>query len=302
MKFAVAVILYNPENSVMEQITIYQSLFNYVYLIDNSENVNDELLKYIHGNERFKYVSMNGNKGMSEALNEAFTMADRDNIDFLLTMDQDSKYSEVNICNMIKYIRENDDPSVAIYVANFAKIYWDKNYNQMIIGRYLLDKDEVKEVDMCLTSSSYTRVSAIIPLLPLKNYFIGYIDNFLSTELKENGYKLIRVGCSQFEQQVGSPVVYSKLNESLRILHHSPVRYYYMIRNNYYYQERFSYNKNCVKSSRIMRMRFLFNILIGEKNKINKLKACWLGFVDYKKRVIGEISEKYVFMIEGNKR
>ncbi len=50
-----------------------------------------------------KYYSMQGNKGIAAALNKGVHMAYKDGFDYLLTMDQDSKFNE-GILN--KYVKE----------------------------------------------------------------------------------------------------------------------------------------------------------------------------------------------------
>ncbi len=291
MKYAVAVVLYNPSISVEEHISVYLSVsfFYKVYIVDNSDDENINLSNVILSNNRVQYISMNGNKGMSIALTAAYNIAMEDGMDFLLTMDQDSQYTKSNIEKMIRYIESNNDPSIAIYVANFAKIYWDHNYKKKIIGEYVVGDNEIKNVSMCLTSSSFVRLTAVKELLPLENFFIGYVDNMISAELIERGYILVRVGESKFEQQVGYPVVYSKWNERLRIVKHSSTRYYYMYRNCFYYMKRFSYNKKIKNKCVLMRLRYLFNILLVEEKKICKLRACYYGYKDYKKGVLGPI-------------
>ncbi len=289
MKFGVTVIYYNPEEAVLEQLKIYEKIFDNILIVDNSTALSHTIKNYLSDNKKITYKNMDGNKGMSAALNCAFEWAMAQKLDYILTMDQDSRYSAVDIRTMLHYIEGSNEDDVAIYVANFAKLYWDKKKNRMVAGKPCIGREEVKEVGMCLTSSSFVNVKAVQKILPLKDYFISYVDNFISTDLIKHGYRLVRVGASYFEQQVGERVKYSFLAEKLRVVHHKEERYYYMIRNNCYYRQKYKSDSQLKWRSYLLLWRLLFNIAIGEPQKWRKLKSCMKGYRDYRKGVYGKM-------------
>lgn len=286
-KYGVAVICYNPDKNVPDRIRLYCDIFLQVLVIDNSDT--DKYLNTEQFADNVVYYDMQGNQGMSQALNVAYKWGLEKNFDYLLTMDQDSVYSKENINNMISYIEENSASDVAIYVANFAKLYRNPKDNRLVPGKPIIEKDSIQEVSMCLTSGSFVRLKAIEIILPLEDYFIAKVDNFISTELINNGYRLLRVGNSYFEQEVGRPVVNTWFNRTFKIVNHTPERYYYTFRNGNYYKEKFYDNKKLVFYYYIGRLRLIFNILVAENNKISKLKACKQGDRDYKRKILGKI-------------
>lgn len=289
-RYAITVICYNPDSNVPARIQMYSKIFSQVLVLDNSDTN-----KYLH-NMQFAdnvlYYDMHGNQGMSQALNIAYKWGMEQKFDYLLTMDQDSNYSKDNIDNMISYIEDNASSDVAIYVANFAKLYKDLKTDHLVPGKPVMEKHSVREVSMCLTSGSFVNLKAIKKILPLEDYFIAVVDNFISTELINKGYRLLRVGNSYFEQEVGIPVGNTWFNRTFKIVHHTPVRYYYIFRNGDYYREKYRKNKKLLIRSHIGRLRLIFNILVAEENKIQKLKACLQGDRDYKKRVLGKVSQE----------
>lgn len=294
MNYGVVIIYYNPEIEVLKQLEVYCKIFEDVLIVDNSDKVVFDVKEVIKQYGKVQYINMHGNQGMSKALTKAYEWAKDKKLDFLLTMDQDSIYRENQIANMIRYIDKNYEDDVAIYVANFAKMYWDKKKNKFVPGKYLIEENEVKEVDMCLTSTSFINVKAMEVIMPLEDYFISYVDNFISTDFIKKGYRLVRVGASQFEQQVGESVNNTWYNRTFRILHHKEIRYYYMVRNNYYYRKKFGKDIRIRIKSYLLLWRLFFNIIMGEKEKMSKFKACHAGYRDYVRGVKGKVKESSI--------
>ncbi|PXV91448.1 GT2 family glycosyltransferase [Lachnotalea glycerini] len=285
MKFGIFVLLYNPEiNEVIMRLKKYSQIFGSFLVVDNSqedysENLNKEL-------PSIKYHTMNENKGISKALNYAFKWAYKEEIDFLLTMDQDSEYPNEEIEKLLHYIETYYEENVGIYSANYKKIYYNVKKDMMMCSNLSLKWDEVKDVKFCMTSGSFVNINAVQRALPLDNYFVSYVDVDLSMWFLENGYKLKRVGNSVFQQQVGNMVNANKLNMIFHVLHHNEKRYYFMTRNNFYFKSKYKKYKLYAFKRLI---RIYVNILLGEKNKIKKIKASYLGYLHYKQGVMGDL-------------
>ena len=288
LQFGVAIIYYNPKESVINQLDTYAEAFSHILAVDNSEK-KSEVLEEIKEYSRVTYLDMGGNQGMSIALNRAFEWAKEQNLDYILTMDQDSRYPLEDIKIMMEYIEKNQAGDVAIYGTNFSKLYWDKKKNRKVSAPPIIPRNEVREISMCLTSGSYVNVRIIEEILPLENLFIALVDNSMSTELLKRGYRILRVGAACFEQQVGELVQNTWWNRNFRIVHHTEIRYYYTNRNIGYYCKKYGKDKRVMIQGYIWRLRLVFNILVAEPQKIKKLKACISGRRDYKKGICGKI-------------
>jgi rhamnosyltransferase len=285
MKFGVGIIYYNPTKAVLEKLKIYTGIFDEVVIFDNSDACEWNVEREIKAFEKVDYHTQNENLGMSKALNDIFYWADSKGLDFVMTLDQDSEFDEENINLLLRYIRMNFADDVAIYGANFRKIYWDKKEKKAVYGKYYFPVDEVQETDMCITSSSCFYMKAVKEILPLEDYFISLVDTKMSYDLRQRGYRLLHVGQAKFNQQVGGTVDYSWIKDKLRILHHSEERYYYTIRNTKYFER-------STGKRRVLCLRMIFNIILGEEKKGRKLRACIVGYKDFKKGVMGKIPEE----------
>ena len=108
-KIGGCVVLFNPDVRVINNIAACQSDFNFDFfiIIDNSPEQNSILIdaiKQLPGAVIYKW--MEENKGIAKALNVACKMAIENNCEWLLTMDQDSKFREGDLLKMIESIEE----------------------------------------------------------------------------------------------------------------------------------------------------------------------------------------------------
>src|SRR5437660_6444420 len=104
MKIGAVVILYNPSNAVVNNINSYKKKVNKLYIFDNTEEISDQQLLIYSNLREVIYLHDGINKGIAKRLNEAITLAIKDELDWLLTMDQDSYFESVEIENYIHCI------------------------------------------------------------------------------------------------------------------------------------------------------------------------------------------------------
>lgn len=292
MKFAVLIIYYNPNIEIINRLDIYSKCFEKIYIVDNSDVVKldkSELEKF----SVVEYYDMQGNKGISNALNRIFSLESLSDYDFLLTMDQDTDYSLKEIIKMKNFINKNKNKKkeFGIVCPNYAKLYFDKKNNCFLSGKTKIPKTKILEKDRAMTSGSYINVKCIKQIQKVDDLFIELVDDDLSFLIRNLGYKIIQFGESIIYQTVGNPVENTFWNRGLRIIHISDAKYYYLFRNLFYIKKKYLKNKNIKIKKKYMIARYCFNIIFGEKNKIDKFKMCLEGYKDYKKGILGK---KYV--------
>lgn len=284
MRLAIGIIVYNPNNLVLERVKKYLQVTNHVFIYDNSEEPGD-ISKQIEKKVDY-YINEKNKSGLTGALTELFNVSKNKRMDYLLTMDQDSDMSNESIYEMLKFIENCDEENISIYCPNYRKIYGDGDKESF--GKIAIKKDENKYVNFSMTSASFCKVDDIYEILPLSNLFIGYVDNEICYSLIKNNKKILMIGSIIFNQRVGNSVKGTKYNKFFNVLNHSPKRYYYMTRNNLYLQEKFDNEIKIRRELRISLLRIYFNIVIGEKNKLEKIKYSFKGYKDYKNGKYGK--------------
>lgn len=291
-KYCATVVLFNPEISVLNSIHAYAGIFDKIIVINNSINMNNDLVSKLRLIENVEYISQDGNKGISNALNIAFRKAIKGDYDFILTMDQDSIYSSKDIKQMLDYIESNYSEDVGIYASNYCRFFYDHKKNSKVVSKPRYPTDKVNQVLCAITSGSFVSAKALHKIIPLdENYFIANVDIDLAAQMQIKGYKTVLVGNSIFYQQVGGDVSRSLLSEKLRFTNYSSTRYYYQVRNTFYLLNKYKNNSNFRWFAYLQLVKYIFKISTSERNKIQKIKQGYLGYKDFKKGIFGKKPE-----------
>lgn len=129
MKFGIGIILYFPDENVLKRLKEYSKIFEILILFDNTpvDYENRQLFKNISSQYKWNH----NNLGMSLALNYIFQQAFANNLDYVLTMDQDSEFTNDSIRNMMTFIQEyRDRKSVGIFCPNYQRIFGNKDFTK----------------------------------------------------------------------------------------------------------------------------------------------------------------------------
>ena len=108
MKVATVVILYHPDHSLIESIPVYLDHTLEVILVDNSIDKDQVLIESLTGISGVTYLNNKGNQGMAAALNAGMDYAIGKGYDWVITMDQDSKFQSEVLGRFISFISPSD--------------------------------------------------------------------------------------------------------------------------------------------------------------------------------------------------
>ena len=119
MKICTAVILYNPNiDDLKKSLPVYCDETDLVILWQNSL-INDEFQLYCKKNYNNILVTGTGeNLGIATALNHCVKLAELNDFDYILTMDQDSFFDKGMITKYMSKIIKNNSMSVGIFGIN----------------------------------------------------------------------------------------------------------------------------------------------------------------------------------------
>lgn len=257
MRIAAVVILYHPDQNVVSNIRTYYDYVEKIMVFDNTETeplLNEELLKLSKVEFHHDYK----NEGIAKRLNSGANKAIQEQYNWLLMMDQDSKFSEGAIKNYLtcfdKY--ENKD-TVSIFGTQYKRIETASS-----------EECKPKKIHELITSGS---------LLNLQSYksigsfdealFIDSVDHDYCIRATLKGFALIEFANIYTAHEIGTQVYKSSI-KTLFISRkkkeiHSPLRCYYMYRNLLYLEK-----KHKVSS--------MASMIIIRKIVLNQIKACIL--------------------------
>jgi rhamnosyltransferase len=234
MKIALTVILYNPSEQAFNNIVVLGKYFSAVFVFDNS-TIQTELQKKIKLLPNIVFISNAENNGIAAPLNQASNLAIEQGFDWLLTMDQDSCFTEKELPQYLSLIEAYPSKNM---VAQFGCSYGQINPKGIIAAQ------ESKEVDILITSGSVMNLKLFAEIGPFdENYFIDHVDNDYCIQSVIKGYKLVQFLNITLTHTLGD----TKKRRSFKTLYlipkrrtvHNAIRCYYMERNMLYLENKF---------------------------------------------------------------
>lgn len=289
-KVACIIVSYNPDNGIID---CFNSLINQVdkiYLVDNgSKKENLEVLNNLKDSfkDKVDLILNKENLGIATALNIGVKKALEDNYEWILTMDQDSKADKSMISTMIKtYLNINEDERREIL--SIFPTFVDERIES------LEDKSNIKEyeyVDAEITSGNLLRREAFDRVGFFDDsLFIDLVDTDFCMRLNEKSIKMIKVRDAILYHNLGESQGVKTLFGKFNTSNHSALRRYYMTRNRFYTWEKYKdLDSFTLNRDKLLFKKEFVKIILGEKDKINKVKMIFRGYKDYKKGIRGKL-------------
>ena len=274
MNFAVGVVLYNCQlNKINRIIDEYYNFSKIIILVDNGSKNIEEVKENIKNKTKVALIKNNKNEGIAKALNQILNEANKNNVNFLLTLDQDSFLKYEDLEKMYKYINKN----VAIFCPEILDL--NKKKNKTIIN-------EFEEIERCITSGSFMNLDVCNKIGQFEEkMFIDYVDFEYCKRIRLEGYKILKIKGCFLKHEIGKRTARKFLGIDVYPTNHSGFRVYYYFRNMHYYYTKFKRNMSIKeKINEIVRMSWKYiSIILYEENKLEKLQKAKQGFKDAKK-------------------
>ena len=272
MKIAGVVIWYNPTSECLENIKTYIDKIEKLYIIDNSNENNEDLFKNYFFSKKLKYIPFLKNMGVAVALNIGFNYAIKEGYDWILSMDQDSKFKS-DITFLIDYVKKIEDYTIALVAPSY-------NVNGEII----------QNTSRIMTSGSIINLSIYLKLgCFLEKLFIDEVDHEMCYRMILHKFKIIQLKDVVLEHRLGTTEVKKIFRKKYLVTNHSFLRRYYMARNKLYVRKLYpDYTKDYIRNI----FKDIGKILLWEKCKLKKITYIFIGVIDYKKNKMGKFERK----------
>ncbi|MBC2704934.1 glycosyltransferase family 2 protein [Desulfobacula sp.] len=265
------VILYNPELFVIDNIMSYIDCLDVLYVVDNSDRPDLSFISAIKKISKVCYISLGGNHGIAEALNTSVSLALDHGYDWLLTMDQDSRFEENIIPKLFHCLNYYDKDMVGMICARYTR----KNRYVEVYGK------QYNEILVSITSGSLINLTVFRKHGPfMEKLFIDHVDHEYCLRLRRHGYKIIQVKNAFIRHMLGDSKGYLVCRSS----NHVPFRRYFMTRNRFYVANMYKNDRPRFFWTEMLRFTGeLVKILLFEKEKYKKLRNIAMGYLDYKR-------------------
>lgn len=284
MRICAGIVLFNPDVERLKkniEAIIWQ--VEKIYIIDNGSRNQHAIRKLVNSYGTVSLTINSDNLGIAKALNQMCSLAIEDNYQWILTLDQDSICS-VGMLDIMKNYVNNKNIGIIC-----PDIYYE--------GRKMREKKAKKKIEFvsaCMTSASLTNLVAWKTVGGFcDDYFIDYVDNEFCMKLCLHHYKILRVNNCILNHELGQ----AQQGKFLGIFKysysfHTPIRMYYITRNNLAFIRTYSKNLNIVKEY-IKVIYILTKNLWVSKQKSVTLKYIFLGIKDYRNKNMGKCKIVY---------
>ena len=283
IKLAACVVLYNPDDTIFENILTYGNYVDKLIVIDNSLKKNNFLIDKL--NEIFEsklvYIDNNDNLGIATALNQACDKAIELQFKWILTMDQDSSF--INFDHYKKCLEKVQNVNnVALLAANTDKEGYSTFDRKECSCNYREDKFSV------ITSANIVNLEYFEEIGRFNDkLFIDMVDYDYCLRINIKKFKILYFPDVFVEHKLGE--VHLRTNIFTRKkkykTEHNAQRAYYIARNYLYVARNYGkYFPNDVGMLHILNIVFIHDvtkILIYEIDKWNKLKAKFIGLYHF---------------------
>ena len=282
IKTAAGIVTYNPVISRLKNnISAISEQVSRVYCFDNGSANLSEIKDLCSCYDNVTVIENGKNSGIAEGLNRIIREVRKNNIDWLLTLDQDSVCPDGMIETMLKCSDKAD-------VAAICPTIIDRRRPPEV-----LKEEGIDETDFCITSGCLVNIAESEKIGDFDSWlFIGQVDDEFCHRIIISGKKIIRVNSLILDHELGdlTPSRFKKLylllgerlhSSKLKALSYkrkvSPIRVYYSTRNMVYLSRKYRNYPNPKFTKRRAIYNALSNIVRGQK-KLETAKAAIKGY------------------------
>ncbi len=223
-KIAAGIILYNPNLERLRQnIDAIFPQVDAVYVVDNASANPDAITMLL---DEFKLTSLRNdtNLGVACALNQLMNMAQAEQKEWLLTLDQDS-VSSTDLIGQLSFFIDSF-PRAGI----LCPVISDRSFG---IEHPPTHTHATTALQECITSASLTRIDAWLDVGGFdQRLFIDAVDTDFCISLHEHGWDVLQVNSARLIHEIGHAATKHMIfGRSYIAFNHAPLRYYYIARN-----------------------------------------------------------------------
>ena len=261
------IVLFNPDlNRLLQNVSAILPQVKQLLLVDNGSDNYLKILDLFKNVSKINTIHFDCNLGIAAAQNRICQFAKENGYEWAITLDQDSVCPD-NL--VLEYSKLLNMANVGI----ISPIIVDRNFGVIYESE---TEEEIDEIEECIASASAIRISAWEEVNGFYDpLFIDNVDFDICQSLRKCGYKIIRTNRVFLLHEVGHSRIVHYAGKDWILLNHSPLRYYYIIRNAFILGRRHGGLARFI----LRDMRIFYQVMRYEDNKCEKAKKMMLGFI-----------------------
>tara|TARA_Y100000588_G_scaffold395043_1_gene519347 strand:- start:3131 stop:4075 length:945 start_codon:yes stop_codon:yes gene_type:complete len=289
---AAVVVVFDPDERFRRLIPLVIGQIQKLWVIDNgSDDLNKNYINSLIAQykDRINVIQNDQNRGLASAQNQGIREALKSGCGWVLLLDQDSlpeanmvhtmlqavhEHKADEIVGLITPRHENDNGEAS--VPTYAEGKW------LRFRRYFMKKSDIDDsLAFAMASGSMVPARIFHEIGFMKEEFwIDYIDYNFSFRVKKAGYKILGVGAAGLSHRLGETHQVTVCGKIINYQAHSARRRYTIYRNRVNVIREFGLHfPSFIVFELFSISKDLAKLLLIEQNKIQKLKAIWLGLI-----------------------
>jgi len=275
MKVCAGIVLYDPDIERLALcIKAIRHQVDLLIIVDNaSGNVTDVSSKF--NDEKYIWIKNNSNLGIAAALNQIINYAEKNNYEWVLTLDQDSICEDGLVQKLTAAVKDDKIAMVAPQII-------DRGISEAEL-KDTKPLPETESTKMCITSGCLTNVKAVLETGGFNEWlFIYEVDREICIRLLRMGYKLVRVNTTKLFHEHGTKTVNRKfIWKKVTYRNYSPTAVYYQTRNLVFMLRKYGKERSSCPVLRWIRLYLAFSVkFICEPERAKRFKAFTTGIKD----------------------
>jgi rhamnosyltransferase len=272
------IVTYNPEKDFENNLNIIKEMVKETIVVDNFSSNISYIERLIKEDPEIILVKNNDNLGIASALNQGVEIALSKGYNWLLTFDQDSNPDKV-LLEIHKAIYESIDikDKVSIIGSNYTES--SKSTKISDLNNFQSSYSEVKTV---ITSGSLVNLNVLKEVGAFRDsFFIDAVDHEYCLRSIHRGFKVYLTKRPLMYHNIGNITNQKLLFWNTGTTNHSPLRRYYMFRNNtilnleYLFKDPIWVIKNIISKTKTFIL-----VVVFEREKNVKMKMMIKGMLD----------------------
>lgn len=277
-KICGVVVWYNPTTENVAAINSYISEIKHLFVVDNSDLSNEILLEALP-KDKITYVPLNENKGIATALNIGCEAAAEAGAEWILTMDQDSKFDRFSLT---QFVEEANQCPTFKQVGIFSPYHYCGEVSRK-------KRERFQTIFITMTSGNLLRTEAYLKCGRFRDdFFIDLVDDEYCCRLYRNGFTVVKTNQIILTHALGNGFVRVNRFFKKTFVQHSVLRHYYIVRN--LLEVRQLYPEHIKYFTKKLRKRLKRCVLYDSDHKFEKLKYMYWGWRDYRNRNFGRFN------------
>lgn len=171
--------------------------FEHIIFIDNSTDEEIKKSNVLHSSlnkDKFLYLDMNGNKGLSKAYNAAIKLINFKNDDYILILDQDTVYNSNTFEQYENFIKQNSfvdvvcpivEDSIGVMSPCFVShLKYTHIKNKNIINKSNINNFSFINSGLCIKGSVFSTIKYD------ESLFLDFVDHDFIRQIHQNNFSI----------------------------------------------------------------------------------------------------------------